>query len=183
MRAALAALAGAMALTPAWAADAPCAGCFVIAAQVRPLSSPSDLPATSPACAAEASGDFARTVLSVIATRVAPAAGGNLVDAARTLPPALVLGLIEEVGMDFRPVLALPGDLSPYASCMPVGVLLPAGAEVVATQVGGEGKLVAGPVTVVQDGRGAVIAVVGGGPAELLVTVRTAAGAAPAPLR
>ncbi len=182
MRAALGALCGTLALTPAWA-QAPCAGCFVIEVQVRPLSSPTDLAATSPACGGQAIGDFARTVLSVIASRTAPEAGGNLVDAARLLPAPLVLGLIEEVGMDFRPILALPGDLSPYVSCMPVGVLLPVGAEVTETSVSGDGRLVAGPVTVAQDGRGAVIAVIGGGAAVMRVSVRMPGGVGPAPLR
>ncbi len=112
-----------------------CADCYVQEASIRLRAAAPLVPDTNPACVRQASAEFFKTVLEVAAPRLDANLSGNLLRTARRLPPPIYAGLVEEVGLDFRNLLHQAEGTAASANCAPLAVLLPAGAEIVSTDV------------------------------------------------
>ncbi|MBN8890679.1 MAG: hypothetical protein BGP12_17835 [Rhodospirillales bacterium 70-18] len=123
--------------SPAQRAVAPdCATCWVqevevAAAAAAPVAAPAN-----PTCYGQPSIDFFRTALAIVAPRTAPAVSGDLAEAIRALDPPMFEALREGSAADFRTLLRLPAGRVPYANCMPLAALLPAGGVPVAVRLG-----------------------------------------------
>ena len=112
-----------------------CADCYVQMAGIRIQKDAPVVAETNPACVKQTTDEFIETLLAVVGPRVSSNTSSNLVEAAKRLPKLIYGGLVEEVGLDFRKLLAEPDALAPTASCAPLAVLLPFGAEIVDTQL------------------------------------------------
>lgn len=166
--------------------DPECPGCYVQQVEVAAAPGAAAVAATEASCQLRANLDFLSTVLLIVQPRIGAAVSGNLLEAAKTLKRPVLEGLREEVAADFRQVLGRSGAVSPFATCLPVGALLPRGAEVVGVDLAivdaasavhvcaaeqarceaEAGRVILRPTVIERQGRSAVVALLEHSPAS-----------------